>query len=239
MFYKEDVKIQLKDFGKNGFIKNRAILEMFENVATYHSDSLGHGPNNIEKTGSSWVLLDWKFKVIKRPKYGQNLNVCTWGRCMKKAFTYRDFEIRDKENNLCVIGTSKWVLVDINTNRIVRLDEQLIEDYEPEEKSVFGEELTKLKVPEKFESEYIYKVARRDIDLNGHMHNLYYLDLAYEALPQEVYEKRPFDNVRIEYKKEIKFGETIKCKYSFINGENIVTIFNEDCSVVHAIIILK
>lgn len=53
MFYKEDVKIQLKDFGKNGFIKNRAILEMFENVATYHSDSLGHGPNNIEKTGSS------------------------------------------------------------------------------------------------------------------------------------------------------------------------------------------
>ena len=158
---------------------------------------------------------------------------------MKKAFTYRDFEIRDKENNLCVIGTSKWVLVDINTNRIVRLDEQLIEDYEPEEKSVFDEELTKLKVPEKFESEYIYKVARRDIDLNGHMHNLYYLDLAYEALPQEVYEKRPFDNVRIEYKKEIKFGETIKCKYICINGENIVTIFNEDCSVVHAIIILK
>ena len=71
------------------------------------------------------------------------------------------------------------------------------------------------------------------------MHNLYYLDLAYEALPQEVYEKRPFDNVRIEYKKEIKFGETIKCKYSCINDENVVTICNEDESIVHAIIILK
>ena len=94
-------------------------------------------------------------------------------------------------------------------------------------------------MPENFESEYIYKVARRDIDLNGHMHNLYYLDLAYEALPQEVYEKRPFDNVRIEYKKEIKFGETIKCKYSYINDENVVAIFNDDESIVHAIIILK
>ena len=71
------------------------------------------------------------------------------------------------------------------------------------------------------------------------MHNLYYLDLAYEALPQEVYEKRPFDNVRIEYKKEIKFGETIKCKYSYINDENVVAIFNDDESIVHAIIILK
>ena len=239
MIYKKQFEIGLKDIGKNNEITNTALLERLENIAAYHSDSAGYGVNTVEQTKVTWVLLEWKLQVIKRPKYGQNLNVCTWGRCMKKAFTYRDFEIRDKENNLCVIGTSKWVLVDINTNRIVRLDEQLIEDYEPEEKSVFDEELTKLKVPEKFESEYIYKVARRDIDLNGHMHNLYYLDLAYEALPQEVYEKRPFDNVRIEYKKEIKFGETIKCKYSCINGENIVTIFNEDCSVVHAIIILK
>ena len=54
MFYKEDVKIQLKDFGKNGFIKNRAILEMFENVATYHSDSLGHA--NIPNTNCNSVL---------------------------------------------------------------------------------------------------------------------------------------------------------------------------------------
>ena len=93
------------------------------------------------------------------------------------------------------------------------------------------------------ESEYTkkikYAVNRRDIDINGHMHNLYYLDLAYEALPEEVYNQRPYDSVQIQYKKEIKFGETIKCKYSCINGENIVTIFNEDCSVVHAIIILK
>ena len=37
----------------------------------------------------------------------------------------------------------------------------------------------------------------------------------------------------------MKFGETIKCKYSCINDENVVTICNEDESIVHAIIILK
>ena len=242
MFYNEKVKIQLKDFGKNGYIKNRAILEIFENVATYHSDKVGHGPNDIEKTGTSWVLLDWKIKIIKRPKYGQVLDVSTWGRrmYMKKAYTYRDFEIKDENGNLCVIGTSKWVLINIKSGKIVRLDDEIVNKYKPEEKSVFDEEeLEKLKIPDNFESEYIYKVARRDIDLNGHMHNLYYLDLAYEALPQEVYDKRPFDNVRIEYKKEVKFGEVIKCKYSFINEENVVTIFSEDESKIHAIIVLK
>ncbi len=54
-----------------------------------------------------------------------------------------------------------------------------------------------------------YTTTRRDIDLNGHMHNLYYLDLAYEALPEDVYAKRPYDNIQIQYKKEIKYGEKL------------------------------
>ena len=71
------------------------------------------------------------------------------------------------------------------------------------------------------------------------MHNLYYLDLAYEALPQEVYEKRPFDNVRIEYKKEIKLGETVKCKYSFVDGKHFVVVKSQDDKSIHALIELS
>lgn len=240
MFYREKFKIQLKDIGKDNYIKNRAILEIFENIGTYHSDKVGYGPNDIKRTGVTWILLDWKLKVIKRPKYGEILDVCTWGRTMKRAYTYRDFEIYNEENELCVIGTSKWALINIERGKIARLDENLIKAYEIEEKNVFNEEeLDKINVPEEFISEYIYKVSRRDIDLNGHMHNLYYLDLAYEALPNNIYEKRPYNDVRIEYKKEVKLGDIIKCKYSFENNENIVTIFNKDENKVHAIITLK
>ena len=86
--------------------------------------------------------------------------------------------------------------------------------YESENKYVFKEEIEKIKLPEKFEAEIKYTVQRKDIDVIGHMHNLYYLNLAYEALPEEEYQKRPFDNVRIMYKKEIKLGETVVCKYA-------------------------
>lgn len=81
-----------------------------------------------------------------------------------------------------------------------------------------------------------YKVQRRDIDVIGHMHNLYYLDLAYETLPDAVYSKRPFDNIRVMYKKEIKFGETVRCKYSQENNKNIVVIESVDGKILHAII---
>ena len=146
----------------------------------------------------------------------------------------------DEENNLCVIGTSKWVLIDIKTGRISKITEEIYEKYQIEEKNVFNiEELDKLKEPEEYSSEMEYKVCRRDIDLNGHMHNLYYLDLAYEVLPEKVYEQRPFDNFRIQYKKEVKLGDVVKCRYTFKDGEHIVSIFNSDGSRVHAIIVLK
>ena len=130
---------------------------------------------------------------------------------MNKFFTYRDYEIYDENNELCIIATSKWTLLNIEKRKMVRLTEELIEKYKPEEKSVFlDEKLDKIKIPTKFISNIKYKVIRKDIDLNKHMHNLYYLDLAYEALPEDVYAKRPFDNVRITYKKEIKLRRHIE-----------------------------
>ena len=216
MIFKEQFTMQLKDIGKENYMKNRAILEIFENIGTHHSDIAGYGPNDIKRTGVTWVLLDWKVQVLKRPKYGEKLNVSTWGGTMKRTYTYRDFEMYDEENNLCVIGTSKWVLIDIETGKIAKITEEIYEKYQIE-----------------------YKVSRRDIDLNGHMHNLYYLDIAYEALPEDVYEKRPFDSFRIQYKKEVKLGDVVKCRYTFKDDEHIVSICNSDGSRVHAIIVLK
>lgn len=240
MIYKEKFKMGLKDVGKDNFIKNKAILEIFENIGAYHSDIAGYGVNDIMTTGVTWILLDWKIEVIKRPKYGQILDVHTWGRGMKKFYTYRDYEIYNENNELCVRGTSKWALIDIKENKICKLDDCIIKKYNPEEKSVFDfEGLDKLKEPIDYESSITYTINRKDIDLNKHVHNLYYLDLAYEALPEKIYNKRPFNKIRITYKKEIKFGSTIICKYSKEVNKYIISIKSEDDKVLHAIIQLE
>lgn len=229
MIYTERIKTALKDIGKDNKIKNRAILEILENVASYHSDNVGYGANDIGKTKLSWILLDWKLEVLNRPKYGQVLKVNTWGKGMEKFFTYRDYEIFDENNNLCAIATSKWALIDIEKGKMARITEEIIGRYLPEGKNVFLEEkLDKLEVPTQVEASIKYEVIRKDIDLNGHMHNLYHLDLAYEALPNEIYEKRPFNHVRITYKKEIKLGDIVNCNYTNKNGKHIVTIESKD-----------
>ena len=240
MIYTEKFKIPLKDIGKDNKIKNRAVLEILENIACYHSDLVGYGVNNIKETKVTWILLDWKLKVINRPTYGQVLTVNTWGKGMNKFFTYRDYEIYDNNNNLCAIATSKWALIDTEKGKMSRLTENIINAYKPEKKTVFEESsLDKVKIPEEFSNTIKYEVIRKDIDINKHMHNLYYLDLAYEALPDEIYNKRPFDYVRITYKKEIKLGEKVNCKYVEQDGKYVIVIKSEDETVIHAIVELQ
>ena len=239
MIFEQDFKPGIKDIGKNNLIKNRAILEMLENIGAYHSDLAGYGANDVPQTKLVWILLGWKLNVIKRPQYGQTIHVKTWGRDMLKAITYRDFEVYDEQNNLCAIATSKWVLVNSENRRLTKITEEITHKYQLEDKSVFDDrELEKIKLPPDGEyTNYIdYKVARRDIDINGHMHNLYYLDIAYEALPEEVYQNRPYNNVQIQYKKEVKQGDTVKCKYAFHEGKHVVAICSQDDRLVHAIV---
>ena len=125
------------------------------------------------------------------------------------------------------IFKNKTTTTSIETQQ--RVEEQEYEEIDP----------GKINIPNEYNYEISYTVKRRDIDINGHMHNLYYLDLAYEALPEEIYNERPFDSVRIQYRKEIKLGDTVKCKYAKVDDKNIVAIYSEDENTLHALVELS
>ena len=60
------------------------------------------------------------------------------------------------------------------------------------------------------------------------MHNLNYLDMAYEILPEDVYKNKVFDNIRIVYKKEILYGEKVVCYYEEQGNKHIITAKSKD-----------
>ena len=171
MIYKEKFKIGLKDVWAKDEVSNIAILEYLEDIAAYHSDSVGIGINTTNKTQISWLLSDWKLEVIKRPHYGQILDIHTWSRKIEKFYAFRDFEIYDEENNLCAIATSKWLLINNKTGKIVRVEAELADKYQSEMgKCVFKDtEIKKLYEPNEFINEVPYNARRRDIDVIGHI----------------------------------------------------------------------
>lgn len=229
----------IRDINSKIELTNKAMLGFFEDIGGYQSDIAGYGLKDIETTKLSWVLLHLKVKVLKRIKYGDSIHVKTWSRGAKRACCYRDYEIYNQKGELCTIATSKWALIHLEKG-LMRLTDELVEKYQTEHKQVFESfDFEKLKEPEGSIPSFEYQVQRRDIDINQHMHNICYLDLAYEALPKEIYETNSFDNIEIMYKSSAFLGDSLTCFYSCSNDEHIITIKSKDNATLHAIVKLS
>lgn len=238
MIYENNYRIDIRDIAIDNKATNKALLGYMENTACRHSDEAGYGIIDIPRTKRVWLLLDWKFKVIKRPMYGEEINIKTWSKGMEKCYAYRDFEVYNKQGEIIAIASSKWVLMDVENLKIIKADETIRESYyeEKERKTFEKEDLGKIKEPEQYEKELVCKTRKTDIDVNGHVHNLNYLDIAYEILPYNLQECQQFENVRITYKKEIKPNTDIRVKYAKENDKEIVVIKDIDDSNIHSII---
>ena len=211
------------------------MIKMMQDTAGGHSEEIHDGLNDKERIGTAWVLLNWKIKIYKRPKYKEFLTINTWPRKLEKCFSYREFEIFCKDE-LVAKAESKWVLIDAKTGRITKIPEEIIEKYMAEEKRVFEEDIEeRIKEAENTELTYEEVIGRTKIDTNNHLNNVYYLDLAIESLPEEVYEKKELNNIEIMYKKASKYKETLKCYYGKENDKHVVSIkdVNEN---IHAIV---
>ena len=181
------------------------------------------------------MLLYWKIKTFKRPCWDTELKVKTWARKFEKVSSWRDFEVYDNEENLICIGTTQWVLIDIKKQRPAKITEEMANKYEVNRKSVFEEEIAgRLNEEENMQKVYEYKASRRDIDANHHVNNVVYLELAYDALPQNL--EMDFENFEIYYKKQIKQEDIISIYHKYENNVHTVSIKSKDEKDLHAIL---
>lgn len=237
MIFEYKTRVDIEKVNSTALVTNKGLLALLENVACMHSDKAGYGICEIPLTRLSWVLLNWRVKIIRRLKYDEKITIRTWARETSKAITLRDFEVLDSDGKQVCIATTRWTLTNIDTQSITKITDDIIVKYKPDSKSIMPDfEFKKLQEPTTFSNEYIYSTQRRDIDVNKHMHNLNYLDLAYEALPEDVYFNNEFNNIEIMYKKAIRLGDTSKCLYTFDNDKHTVVIKSLDKKDLHCII---
>lgn len=239
MKFEQDFKIGIREAGLRNELTNYGILAYLQDVATYHSDTVGYGVKDVPINKGAWLLMDWELEVYKRPKFGDVIHANTSAVSMGRTsfHCYRNFEIFDENNELVATATSRWIYFSLETNRIVKLEPEMLERFNPEGDAKKSEEkLLKLKEPDSYESVFEYQVERFDIDVVKHMNNLNYLKLAYEAVPEDVFFGEELNNVRIMYKHQIKLGDKLKCFYSKQEDGHYITIKNNDEKTLHAIV---
>ena len=78
-----------------------------------------------------------------------------------------------------------------------------------------------------------YKIMKRDLDVNHHVNNISFLDIAIEAIPDETILNA--NEIYITYKKEIEYGDSVSC---YTKNETVY-LYDEEKNVLHGTITLK
>lgn len=236
MIFTSDFRIGLSILTNHNYVSNKGFLSLLQDVAEMHSAHVGYGITDIEKTNYSWALLNWKVKILSRPKYGDVITINTWSRYSTKLYSYRDFEVLNSKGEVIAIATSKWILIDVEKGKVAKIEEELISKYHPENRSLFDIiDLPKLEEPENYSNCVNYTIRKSDIDVNNHVNNLYYLDMACEAFPDDIWKLNTCNEFEILYKHQIKLDDKIVAHYSFENDTNYIVVKSDDGKVLHSI----
>ena len=217
-------------------IKNEEILEILTDVAGTHSNIIGNNAEEFNREHKAWVVLVWKLEVLRRPKVDDEILIKTWVRNSTGIYSIRDFEAFDSNGEVIFKAASKWCIMNLETRRPMRFDKDLAEAYGAEERHIF-EDFEKTIMPEDFDVEAEYVVTEKDIDVNNHFHNANYLNAAYKVISDFDMTNYHFNNLQMEFKKEIMLGEVIKVLGQNVDGKKVIVLKTDD--KINAIITLS
>ena len=202
--------------------KNRCklskIVDLLQNTATLHSKSVGYGTKVMMELKQAWLMLGWHVRILKYPEADMDVEVRTWSRGIKGVEAKRGYEILNEDGEVLMIADSSWALFDLETQKLIRAPEEMVNAYGAVDYNPFeGEKIERLRDNQINEQEVKIKVGKRDIDTNHHMNNAKYMEYAMEVLPNE-FEITEFENA---YRKQVAYGEEI-CR---IQNESEETCF--------------
>lgn len=222
MPYSRSFFLRLEDADSNYFITNKAILELMENTADEASAQIGDDIMSLNARGLSWVIVEWNFEILNRPRYRDEITVQTWARDANNRYIWRDFEVFLGEQKIAV-ATSKWMLIELDEKQIVELDEQHLAAYQIEDREALPNPTrARLELDETYQNSAPIYMRKADFDLNNHVHNSTYLDYM-----QEVGLTEP-RKIRMVFHREITQRDKVFVK-SNISGELAhIAICNEN-----------
>lgn len=225
MIYKEKVIPRIGDHAFDEKLSYQSILFILENMGSRHTAFLNGGTYTWGINGAVWVLADWRVEISRRPGMGEELEVSTWVRKGGLGVSMRNIEIKDADGNSLIRAEGRYALMNLETGRPVRVTAEIQDYYQPEDLAALEKPLTRKLPPEGFDNEKSYALRRTDIDVNMHVHNTRYIDIALEALPEDVYRNGSFEDIYIRYMKPLMSNAEVTVKYKEEAGGHTVGIF--------------
>ena len=214
--YREELLLRSKDVDMFRRLRSSELFRLLQEASIRHTEQLGMGRDKTLDRGILWVLLMQRAEIVRMPEYDETIVLKSWpGRTMHLLFP-RYYSLETAGGEPLLKASAMWSLVDEKTRKVVFPEKYgvVIEGTET------GEEIAMPGTVAKGDCtrERDFTVPYSFVDLNGHMNNTRYFDLAEDSVGAAA-AGRLLRGISVEYQNEARLGETLHLRWGGEDGK--------------------
>lgn len=226
--YREELLLRSKDVDLHRRLRTSRLFELLQEASIRHTEQLGMGRDKTLDKGLLWIVGLQRAQISRMPVYDEQILLKSWPGDTMHLFFPRYYQMETAAGEVLLRSSALWTLVDQETRKVVFPEKYgVVIPGEPT-----GEEIGLPSSPRRMElSESVpFRVPYSYVDLNGHMNNTRYFDLAEDCVPASR-EGRPLRLVQTEYVSEAKLGDELQVRWGtdgkgfYLQGEGEKPVF--------------
>ncbi len=178
------------------------LMRLFQECCIAHTEELGMGREKTLDRGLLWVVISVMIEIQRMPEYDEEITlICRPGKTLHFFFP-RQLTVLDGDGKEIIRIGEFWALIDQKTRQIIDPGEYGIVingENRP------GDICAPFSIPaaELPHTEKGCRAVYSQVDLNGHLNNTHYLDLALDLIGFGELRTISFKNVKCVFRKEI------------------------------------
>lgn len=188
------------------------------NCAGFHATERGFGMASLNEANYTWVLSRLAVELEDMPRQYEDFSIQTWVENVYRLFTDRNFAILDKKGNTIGYARSVWAMINMNTRKpadLLSLHGGGITDYICQKECPIDKP-SRIKVDD-CEPDAVYNAKYSDIDINGHVNSIKYIEHVLDLFPIDMYKEKRIKRFEVAYVAESYYGDILSFYKQEIN----------------------
>lgn len=204
--YCEQFTIRASEVDPRGRATLQAICLLLQEVAGNNALELNFDISQLNTRNMTWILHRLHLQMDCYPEWRDTITIETWPAGGKGLRAYRDFRILDDDGVEMGRSISYWLMVNMQNRRPVRIPQE-IKDMAPHDSAhVLPVHENRINVGEADdECPAEFRVRKGDLDMNGHLNNVKYIEWALARLSDD----QQALEIDIEFRSECTLGDVI------------------------------
>jgi acyl-ACP thioesterase len=182
------------------------------NASDFHSDEHDFGVVYLNKINAAWVLSRLAIEMNEMPREYDKFTIETWVENVYRFFTNRNYAIQGLDGKVYGYARSIWAMIDKDSRQpvdLLSIRGGAINEYMIPEKQVPIDKPSRVKMSDAAEIAGSVVAKYCDLDLNGHVNSVKYIEHILDLFPKDTYQKNRIQRFEIAYVAESHYDDTL------------------------------